>query len=172
MDGYNDFVNYQLWLYETSNVIEMHFGPNENFNVDHKEFYFYFIDADNSPTMGMWGPKAAPEFKRVVSWGVYKGMSNHPDENTVYTFTPGLPTAVSQLTNPEYANWLSQSNNGFVVQLPRSVSVQVTSLDGRVLDVYSTDGYLQADTDHLSEGIYLVSALGEGINLNGRIWVH
>jgi len=43
----NDYVNLQLWLYEGSNVVEIHFGPS---HLTYPDLYFGF--SGNSPAIG------------------------------------------------------------------------------------------------------------------------
>ncbi|HRG53794.1 MAG TPA: T9SS type A sorting domain-containing protein [Bacteroidia bacterium] len=94
-----DFANLQLWLYETSNIIEIHYGPSSIANAK------TFPTACAGPTIGLVkdqtaflalsGAASNPTASATVPSICVTGA---PPENKVYRFTP-LASGIHELNN-------------------------------------------------------------------------
>lgn len=96
----NDSMNMQIWLYETSNIVEFHFGPSK---ISKPSDYFYL---GGSPMIGyvknadlsgftftklfsLKGSFVNPDLDSLTSSSVEPDvMSSYPAEGTVYRFIP------------------------------------------------------------------------------------
>jgi PKD repeat protein len=96
----DDSMNVQMWIYETSNIIELHFGPSRitypsvyfgggtffSF-ISHADFYFgskgkFYYVASNSGTLGI------DSISITSSTGPANLPSSWPSNGEVYRFTP------------------------------------------------------------------------------------
>lgn len=114
---FSDSINFQLWLYEGSNVIEIHVGNGQYVspNVD-------LYDGGPGPWIGLFdsvdnnldgklnyflsGTVSAPvldSFSQLTFFPGVPGMSGNPMAGSVYRFTPveGSPSGYSCLIKPE-----------------------------------------------------------------------
>lgn len=98
----DDSVNIQVWLYETSNIFEIHYGPSQ---LSHPSDYFlatgypivgYVKNLDlNSSTGGLdkffylQGSASAPVLDSISSlFNLSGGLNSYPSNGTVYRFGP------------------------------------------------------------------------------------
>lgn len=116
-DNDNDFVNTQLWLYEGSNDIEIHFGPSQTSSVG-EDLY----DGYSGPIIGfikkynysgfmfdelwyLYGPPANPELKYITydnADTLQYTLFNSPANGRIYRFSTTqvgatLPASADQL---------------------------------------------------------------------------
>lgn len=107
-----DYANLQLWLYETSNVIEIHYGPSSILNSstfpstcagptvglekDQTTYYMLSGSASN-PTASATAPSLC--------------VTGAPPENKMYRFTP-LLSGIKELTNSIPVTIYPNPNNG------------------------------------------------------------
>ncbi|MEI6408688.1 MAG: T9SS type A sorting domain-containing protein [Bacteroidota bacterium] len=100
--GAQDSVNFQIWLYETSNVVEIHFGPRNIVSsvwqaplqgpiiafISSIDDRAYVMEGDpNSPTARFFHPSD--------TLATSDGLFGAPPQNLVYRFTPPPVDAVS-----------------------------------------------------------------------------
>lgn len=96
----NDSVNYQIWFYETSNIVELRFGPS---NISHPADYFlgtgkplvgFFRQYDlnyDSTEVGyvLTGDPSSPVIDSFSSLdSLDDGLNAYPPNGTVYKFAP------------------------------------------------------------------------------------
>jgi hypothetical protein len=169
--GYEYTVNNQIWLYETSNLIEFHFGPNINKDINITNYYFGFLDADNSPYYAISGTVASPTLVRVTNVSTFKGLSAHPSSGTVYTFTPYVPsTHFTDIFKP-YS--FSNTPESFTYRSAQSSSLSIIDLSGRqVMSVLlDANSEFKADYSLLSRGMYLLKINAENQIFTEKILV-
>lgn len=171
-----DSVNFQLWLYEGSNVIEVHIG-NGNYVSPNSDLY----DGGPGPWIGLFdsvdnnldgrlnyylsGTTTAPildSFSQLTFFPGVPGMSGNPVPGTVYRFSPvqGIPSGYNSIVthNDFQVNYFSGSNSIRIEQyneMPSSYTL--LDMQGRVLQ----EGKLSAGRRDISlaaypEGVYLL----------------
>ncbi|MCP4176609.1 MAG: hypothetical protein GY756_02485, partial [bacterium] len=91
-----DSFNQQLWLYEGSDIIEIHIGPNNisQESINNEIFNYEFGSVENGPYISfskgnteyidLTGNAAAP----VIGLVYQENLSSVPPNGTVYVFTP------------------------------------------------------------------------------------
>lgn len=96
----NDFINMQVWFYETSNIVEMRFGsskitsPQSYFELGGKPFMGYTENADLDQMswdllMAVHGNPANPSYDSIANGTLMPSLLNTwPANGTVYRFTP------------------------------------------------------------------------------------
>lgn len=79
-----DYINFQVWLYEADNSIEIHFGTSSVNNPD--DSYYYKMGGAAIGTKGFWlkGSAAAP----VTDTAAGTRITGTPANGMVYKFTP------------------------------------------------------------------------------------
>lgn len=120
----DDFVNFQVWLYETDHTIEIHFGKSNITDPNDEDTWFYFP----GPLMN-WvyytGCVETPDAEMLV----VTGDANNP--NHQFTTTEGFPAL-----NPQTID--NAPNEGMVYQFkPTSVDIEENSLTSQ-LKLYPT----------------------------------
>jgi hypothetical protein len=80
------FVNFQVWLYESSNIIEYHYGPSSITNPS------LFYDEQTGPVVGFTGVDEENEFTDSY---LLTGAANSPTLSTTnnFSFLNGTPSA-------------------------------------------------------------------------------
>lgn len=96
----DDFVNFQIWLFEDDNHIEVHFGehvadagaygqPDCNSGTDGTQFIFIFDECSNA--LSLTGPATLPSYNFrnhcIYQPGVH--VSGTPPSGTIYQLLPG-----------------------------------------------------------------------------------
>jgi hypothetical protein len=80
------FINFQVWLYESSNIIEYHYGPSSITNPS------LFYDEQTGPVVGFTGVDEENEF---IDSYLLTGAANSPTLSTTsnFSFLNGTPSA-------------------------------------------------------------------------------
>ncbi|MDI1233842.1 MAG: T9SS type A sorting domain-containing protein [bacterium] len=150
-------VNGQIWLYETTNNFEFHFGPSTITDINFTEYYFGFRDSDGSPYLAISGTAASPTLVKVANAGTFMGISSQPANGTVYTFAPYVPSSgVLGIDKPyQFAN----TEEGFKIISSNKVTFEITNVLGQNITSQNVDGNntFIFNTNQLSKGMYLVS---------------
>jgi len=171
----NDYVNFQVWLYENGHALEFHFGASV---ISHATDYFFqaggkpvFAFADslnsNSGTVAtlyyLKGNKTAPTLDSATTIAVTDGISAWPDSGAVYRFTPksivtGIASVNASLNNillyPTVAQNEVMINNG--EKAP--VSYSIIALNGAAVNMNGTlnAGKNTVDISGLASGVYVM----------------
>ncbi len=168
-------MNFQMWLYETSNRIEFRYGPSENFNLDEvQELTGIFIglssDFDfNTFTFNyLWalsGNANSPDIDSFDSFSldfqIADQVLQNPAEGTVYRFN-NLEIAVPELNKEDiriYPNPAATHCTLMLDEMPVDQNIQITDAMGRVvMNVPTTTLQLQIDISALPSGTYAVTS--------------
>ena len=168
----DDSINLQVWLYEGSHVIELHYGPSKvSANPD------YFSNA--GPTVGfvrsfdinvptfqkiyvLTGLPAAPVVDSFSFGDPERGLSAYPAAGTVYRFTP-RGFAPTSITHESELALSAMYPNPFTDQLTfryagqGMVDYQVLAMNGAKL-IHGRTGYGEhhVDVSKLQPGAYVV----------------
>ncbi len=154
--NFSDSVNFQLWIYETSNIIEFHYGPSsvkagsyggENGPyvqiADPLSIGFNFITLEGNPA----GPSV-----RIQNASMSTTLTGTPANGTVYRFTP---STYRMGINSEVNGKMIISNH--TLQIPNNFAVQqieVLDMNGKLLQSALKPSGI--NLFKLSHGIYLV----------------
>lgn len=166
-----DFTNFQLWLYEGSNDIEIHFGPNSitqpnlSFDGEAGTYIGLFpeVDFDNETVIGtgieLSGNPRSPTVLATSS--IYTNFLNGVIPNgTIYKFAMRT-SGISELKN-DFSNislYPHPSNDYF------KISVDNMPFDINSISIFNSDGKKVKETNYtkdiidisdLSSGIYFV----------------
>ncbi len=177
----NDFVNFQLRLYEGSNNIEIHFGPNSVLNPElvHEDnsgpsclFAENFVDDETTFDVA-YGAIGEPHEATILQiFDLYNGLPSlekDPEDGTVFVYS------TSDLTSTKHPNELENSlqvyptlvNNFVQVKLNtasniRSAELKVINELGQVLLQQTLENNQdRIDLSQLSTGVYFISVQTE-----------
>lgn len=155
----NYMVNGQIWLYETSNNIEFHFGPSDITDINFTEYYFGFRDSDGSPYLAISGSATSPSLVKVTNAGSFKGINSQPSDGTIYTFAPYVPSSnISNILKPYQ---FASTKDGFKILSTDKVEFKITNMLGVNLhsEIVDGSGIYSFNTSHLSAGMYVVEVV-------------
>jgi hypothetical protein len=160
---YNMYINFQLWLYETSNIIEFHYGPSmidnpQIFYEDEDGAYIGIVSYDDVMlemlNIHLLSGQASSPFLSALD-GTITGT---PSEGTIYRFVPNV-TSVPYLTEsyqlmifPNPASDIIQVN----IPSQESVSIRMTDMAGKTV-FQQENSAKNIDISHISPGIYMLS---------------
>lgn len=166
----DDSLNLQLWLYEATNAIEIHFGSSK---ISHMADYFFFggpmigyaknMDIDQGDFDVMYALKGSPAAPTIDS--VEKGSFNFPSLNayppsgTVYTFTPKPATAIKNIMTDKITVYPTQCTDAIYIENDNvpDTYYQLLSLTGNVVKNGKVDnGRNKIDISNLTAGMYIV----------------
>ena len=186
----DDYMSFQLWIHEGSNIIEVRFGPNSNptdvwtYNPDGPMVFFtYNFNCTPVPeaveTIWLYGSKNSPQFAIVDSANSAPSvdyLSGVPQNGTEYRFIPGDVSADNQenmfdivcYPNPfdEYTLIKIKSNNNYESYL------EIYNHLGEVVQIGSVriPGEIKISREGLPAGIYFYRLLhGNSVLVSGKI---
>lgn len=153
-----DSVNYQVWFYEGSGIIEYHYGPSSVKNPfswnGESGPYVYLIDYDGENTYGLKGNPASPISYSSFLTGA-SPLTAVPAANAVFRFTPA---AGNNVQNPAQTTVKVRNYGNGSLEVESSTPVQSLSLysmDGKC--VHQVQG-AQIQTNQFPAGVYLLQA--------------
>lgn len=171
----NDSICYQVWYYEGSNIVELHYGPS---NVTHASDYFQL--AGGQPVVGfirkvnfdlttinkmyfLRGNPLSPVIDSTSSiLSVSGGLNSYPANGTVYKFTPkttGIKDISTSVENVTVQNTLCRDvlriNNSAEV----ATSYRIMATNGSTVSLSGNleKGTNNIDVSQLSSGVYILT---------------
>lgn len=170
-DSSIDFTNFQLWLYEGTDVMEIHFGPNSitqpNFAYDGETgtyigFYpNYDFGWDENAKNGhtLTGKVATPTLE--YSKSIYENfMDGIIPNGTVYQFTP-INSSIVELNASQFSVYPNPAHQWVTVEVKseaRISNVEIrNSLGALILEesIHNVQNH-HIDISNLSSGIYIL----------------
>jgi len=163
----NYFMNFQLWLYEGSDMIEVHFGASDvpNFFFSQEDNIIGFFNGD------FWWETATGYILEgdgdSYNFNYYdftqptypNAFSSVPEDGTVFRFYPEYAVGMDKIewvikTYPNPVNdFLHIDNLGQAL-----TEYKIVALDGRILKAgTSAEQSIQIDLSHLKSGVYLIT---------------
>jgi hypothetical protein len=173
----NDFINFQIWLYEGSNKIEMHYGTSAvpdaatifDPNTGSPVIVITDVTATSSTTevytgVSLQGTAATPTLNPLNASGSFPSLTTIPANGTIYAFMPAtttgiskdqLATAVALFPNPA----TNVINFKGLADLKVSAPVTVSDVTGKVLLTETLGANQQLNISSLPKGSYMVKIL-------------
>ena len=171
-DSGDYFVNLQLWIYEGSNMIEIHYGPSNiddvlyNWQEDFCGLFEFDEAAETAHGYLIEEMTDNYDFSYVTIDDFFEPntFSTIPENGTVFRFYPEyavgieeLETAIKTYPNPA-TDYLYIENKE-----QKLTEYQIVSLDGRILKTgTSTQQSIQIDLSNLKPAVYLVNCEVQG----------
>lgn len=175
----NDSLSFQLWLYETSNIVEIHYGGSQ---FTHPSDYFFItgypivgfvknIDIDGTGNIDalyyLKGDASAPAIDSVNSiFSISGGLNSYPSNGTVYRFAP-KPVSVNGLTKGELKievlNNASATNIIVNNQSNVASTYRVLNINGASMGISGSlqNGNNNIDISRLPQGMYIIQVQNE-----------
>lgn len=172
----NDYVNFQVWLYEVSNVVELHFGPQEisdpvlafeNIGGPYigllPEFNYWY---DTVTEDGLWleGDPAAPQ---TTERNTLVYLDGAIPNGMVYQFTPSIGTGVEEPINRldpalQVQLYPNPAKDQLQIIMPQKedvnpIQVELLSISGKILQSFELNNtHTILDIRNLQGGLYLL----------------
>jgi hypothetical protein len=158
------FANVQVWLHQTTNIIEMHIGPSQIDTQDLAPYgpTFSFQNKNQSFMFWLKGEAQNPDF--IEHKQFVQKLTSYPSDGTVYRFSPpgvNPPSSVTELNLTKqvklYPNPLS-TNNKLTVEAKQAIQeITVTDIKGKsVFNVNAINENSYTTALNLKKGVYLV----------------
>lgn len=172
----NNTLSFQLWLYEGSNDIEIHFGPNDieddalvhggigpfagiingyNFNTDELAEFWYLTGDPQSPTIDT--------LLDLENYEDFIGLDDDPANGTIYRFSTGFPTALSNPVMAQNVRVYPTVADDFIqveikdLSLNESSSIAIYNGTGKRITEQPIEAELtRIEVKHLVPGIYFI----------------
>lgn len=167
-----DYTNFQLWLYEGTNDIEIHFGPTSvtqpNLSYDGETGSFvalfpeYDYDNDVLPNNGivLEGNSSSPTMKVISSLDSLTFLNGTIPNGTVYRFS-NTNTGIFEFKNSliDVLIYPNPSNDYFNIEFAKEdlkvESISILNIHGKIVKEINYTGD-EIDISYLTNGVYLV----------------
>ena len=163
-------ISFQMWLYEGTNDVEFHFGPNsiKDFDLIHPLGIFCGMFRTFDPNMNSWDAawvsRGNPEEATMdVLLGqedfLQEALTTVPPSGTVYRFYDGVVN-INEIEKLEFQLYptAAQRFTQFSKSDASTATVEVRDITGKLIDQFQFSGdTYRYHVDHLNQGIYLVS---------------
>lgn len=132
----SDFINFQVWLYESTNVIEYRYGASQINNPD--DSYqglsglsiglFPSLDGDNQMILDtgyvLGGNPDSPTIIQINAGGDIDDFAiiGSPESGTVYRFTPGV-LAINEFSQTDFSMVPNPTTDYFSVQTKENIQL-------------------------------------------------
>lgn len=171
----NDSVNFQVWLYETSNIVEIRFGSSLISNPTD-----YFYTTGDAPVIGyikdvdidaltfpkayfLKGNSSAPTVDSATSFaGITSSVSAYPSSGTVYRFIPKVVAASIGESNIasqfQVYPTITTDHITVIAENIASTSGRIMDMNGKVVSIIQRieKGTNTIDLSHLASGNYVL----------------
>ena len=174
-----DFINFQLWLYEATGVIEVRFGPRQitNFNEVHLDWGgpsvfliegYVIFQGGTSGNIANWasitGSSSNPTMSvisdvdpEVLNPSQIAVMSEDPVDGAVYRFSPVITSTRDYLGQRALNLFPTVASESITVEIPEAGELYIVALDGSVVSSNPIGkGTRNVDVSVLTPGQYFV----------------
>lgn len=136
------YLNVQIWLYENTNIIEYHIGPNNVNNYSYPaedKRYFGLVDESGELFVSTLATDAQnPTYTELNDLDLISstnsGFSNFPLENTVYRFSPKANASVDDLFFQKVKVYPNPTNDFLKFDdLTENKTYKIYDLNGRLI---------------------------------------
>jgi len=162
-----DYVSYQLWFYETSNVIEIHFGPNSvldpaSWEIPGSTGPGIILAKTAAQFLALSGPAANPN---ATTTFVSYTVTGAPADGMIYIFTPTSTGIDEKLSRASFSVYPNPTNGKFQIEakdLTFDGQFNIYDVTGKLVyqSTVSFVNRLSAEVE-LASGIY-TSELNDG----------
>ncbi|MBS1783195.1 MAG: T9SS type A sorting domain-containing protein [Bacteroidetes bacterium] len=173
-----DSVNVQVWVFESTDVVELHYGDSKvthanNYFFNHANpfiSYIYNIDVNTGDATYYYlhGNAAAPVIDTVSSNDLDTNLitvSSMPPSGTVYRFTPQATTAINDNSLAAVKVYPTNVVNSFTIATvpDGAYHYHLYSLNGSNTNISGTlhAGHNSIACDGLATGVYLLNITNE-----------
>ena len=160
----DDYVNYQLWIYENCNVFEFHIG---DMSINPAELDLFY---NNAPAPFMGYGNNNPYFFYVLDgsltaptliFSATNSLSSIPNTNSVYTFRNCYANIIESNVNSFgiYPNPASDFINITFNEIIEESQLSILNLNGQLIykDILTSGNSYNLNTQFLPQGIYLIN---------------
>ena len=166
-DSGNYYINLQLWLYENSDMIEIHYGPSNiesslyNWQGDFCGVFNFNEKEETADGYSLEEIEGNYEFNYNIIDDFFEPnyFTTLPENGTVFRFYPEyavnmdeFETVINTYPNPttDFLNIENTEQNNIVYQ--------IVSVDGEIIKRgYSNDAVIRIDVQSLNSGMYLLT---------------
>lgn len=181
----NDYINMQIWVYESSNIVEFRYGSSQ---ITYPADYFLF---GNAPLIGMGkdfdfsattfstmyeltGSTSSPLVDSATDVASLTTMNAYPAEGTVYRFIPkATATGIGTLTlSNQLQVYPTIVSNSFTINSQiNGIQAQILDMSGRLV---LSPGILNmgksvVDISSLASGVYMLQLSSQQGNVLYKI---
>jgi len=179
VDDPDDFVDFQMWICEGSNRIEIHYGASQT-----SEYSFGYNDGpglryvkiDGDWGICVWGYPDMPSW----DWRLFEGptggclLDGVPSEDMVFNFFPNPTVSIKKNMERELLDFkITQKNQdelNLVIsdfQNTKAYELEIFNMQGiKVLDLVLDNMSTNLREDHFSQGLYIFTLkLGQNIKV-------
>ena len=156
----NDYVNIQLWLYESSNIIEFHYGSSQ------VQYPFLEYDGETGAFIGLADYNLTNSYLlggSVANPSLHNGMiavTGTPASGTVYRFTKNGIGFNENNPKQNIAIFPNPAKNKTTVNLQKTSTgtACLISIEGKIIQTYDIKSQKQIDLDlsGITDGLYMI----------------
>lgn len=169
-----DYINFQVWLYEGSNNIEIHFGPNSItkplMSYDGEtgthialipEFHSW-SDEIVKDGICLSGNPSSPTIATLPTMSSMKYLNGNIPNGTIYKFSTGGSTSIEKLNknNFELTLYPNPSSDFITINFNNELheinKISIMNAEGKIVKEFSELKDNQIDVSDLRSGIFIV----------------
>jgi hypothetical protein len=150
----DDSVSLQIWLYETSNIIEWHFGPNSWYTAS-LGGPGPFVMLTNGSYYNIYGAPATPSF---ASCGLTCHLNGIPVQGKVYTLTP-VTAGIDEYVNDNIVLYPNPSEGKLTINTISKEEKDIEIFNSMGQKIYAcriANPGLDIDLSDRPKGIYFI----------------
>ncbi len=164
---YNMYINFQMWLYEGTNIVEYHYGPSM---INDPDLFYYYPGAfigitsyneslDSAFNIHMLtGPAASPTLSTA-----FETVIGTPPPGTIFRFSPvDLSVQEDNFCNNEFFIYPNPAIEIITLKFSEKKDrlIEISDLTGKVIRKLAvSDELTMIDISDLKPGIYFISML-------------
>lgn len=171
-----NFMNVQIWVYQSSGVIEIHYGPRSANNaIGYTVSNGPQVGIFHSPTdfstcyekLWIFGPPSGVHIDSASTF-IFKAMNGIPDEHTIYRFTPKTVLGTEEISSVTFGAYPNPTRGPVQIHaLPGSYDrLLIIGADGKT--VMESGPVNSLNLENLPTGIYHLQWMN-GLHIAGSM---